>query len=455
MTRPDREPDVILAGRFERGEERRYVHLPFTVPTGVRQIHLRIDYNDRISSDPSLEGGNTLDVGLFDEQGIAPGSPGFRGWSGSERLAITVDEDWATPPYRPGPIGAGVWHVLLGPYKIGPRGLDYRVDVWFDAGMPPEVPEILLRAPSAITKVPPTAEPGWVRGDLHCHSLYSDGDSWPSELLVRAAELGLDFLAITDHNSALFPERPEEPPGLPFLLAGIEVTTYGGHWNVWGLREWFDFRDPSAAGVAAEMRRAVAAGGFVSINHPRPWGPDWDYDGIEVNHAVEVWNGPWDRLNPVCVAFWEDQISRGRRVVAVGGSDTHELRSSGEGLLPPPKLAEPTTWLQVGDELSAASLLAALRDGRCFITASPFGPQLYCRRTGKGVSVRVVGAEGMRLELVTGGETIAERVVDQDDRSEIFGFPEAAAYVRAQVVDGRGSMLAFANPVWAEDLPSG
>src|SRR5215213_4444159 len=118
-----RDPDLTLNGRFERGEERRYVHLPFTVPIGVRQIHLRIDYNDRISSDPSREGGNTLDVGLFDEQGIAPGSPGFRGWSGSERLAITLDEEWATPPYRPGAIGAGDWHVLLGPYKIGPREL--------------------------------------------------------------------------------------------------------------------------------------------------------------------------------------------------------------------------------------------------------------------------------------------------------------------------------------------
>ncbi|MEA2526844.1 MAG: hypothetical protein QOF73_4071, partial [Thermomicrobiales bacterium] len=84
-----RDPDITLTGRFERGQERRYVHLPFAVPTCVRQIHLRYDYTDRISSNPSVGGGNTLDVGLFDEQGIEPGSPGFRGWSGSERLAFT------------------------------------------------------------------------------------------------------------------------------------------------------------------------------------------------------------------------------------------------------------------------------------------------------------------------------------------------------------------------------
>ncbi|HEY7035799.1 MAG TPA: CehA/McbA family metallohydrolase [Thermomicrobiales bacterium] len=450
MTRPDRQPDVVISGRFERGEERRYVHLPFTVPAGVRQVHLRYDYNDRISSDPVLEGGNTLDAGLFDEQGIASGGPGFRGWSGSERLAFTIDEHWATPPYRSGPIGAGVWHVLLGPYKIGPRGLDYRVEIWFNAGLPPEVPEIVLREPRMRAQVPAAAEPGWVRGDLHCHSLYSDGDSWPSELLVRAAELGLDFLAITDHNSAQFPKRPDDPPGLPFLLHGIEVTTYGGHWNVWGLREWFDFRDPTAAGVAAEMRRAIAAGGFVSINHPRPWGPDWHYEGIEVNHAVEVWNGPWDHLNPVCAAFWEDQISRGRRVVAVGGSDTHELRGAGEGLLPPPKLAEPTTWIHVGPRLDAASLLAGLRAGRCFVSASPRGPQLYCRKIEGGMTVRVVGGDGAKLEVLAGATVIAERAVMGGDWSETVEIAEQAPYVRAQVVNEKGNVLAFANPMWAD-----
>src|SRR5215211_1207248 len=131
-------PDVVLRGRFTRGEERRYRHLPFDVPTGVRQLHLRISYPDRIGSDPRVGGGNTLDVGLFDEHGTAPGSPGFRGWSGSERLAITIDDVWATPPYRAGAIGSGTWHLLLGPYKIGPNGLDYVAGVSFNPGLPPE-----------------------------------------------------------------------------------------------------------------------------------------------------------------------------------------------------------------------------------------------------------------------------------------------------------------------------
>jgi len=106
--------------------------VPFDVPAGVHQLHIRYSYNDQIDSDPTLGGGNTLDIGLFDERGIAESSAGFRGWSGSEKMAFTIDEAWATPPYRKGKIQAGQWHVLLGPYKVGPAGCDWKVEVWFD-----------------------------------------------------------------------------------------------------------------------------------------------------------------------------------------------------------------------------------------------------------------------------------------------------------------------------------
>jgi error-prone DNA polymerase len=40
--------------------------------------------------------------------------------------------------------------------------------------------------------------------ELHCHSAYSfgDGASAPEELAHRAAELGYEALAITDHDGA-------------------------------------------------------------------------------------------------------------------------------------------------------------------------------------------------------------------------------------------------------------
>nr|MBA2519062.1 hypothetical protein [Chloroflexia bacterium] len=129
---PTTPPNIVLTGHLKPGQERIYAHLPFPVPPGIGQLHLRYGYNDRIDSDPMLAGGNTLDLGLFDERGINAGSPGFRGWSGSAKDELTIAPNWATPPYRASIIGPGTWHVLLGPYKVGPRGLDYRVEIWLD-----------------------------------------------------------------------------------------------------------------------------------------------------------------------------------------------------------------------------------------------------------------------------------------------------------------------------------
>ncbi|VFS53427.1 Histidinol phosphatase and related hydrolases of the PHP family [Moellerella wisconsensis] len=40
-----------------------------------------------------------------------------------------------------------------------------------------------------------------VRYDLHSHTTASDGELTPEELVERAAEMGINFLAITDHDT--------------------------------------------------------------------------------------------------------------------------------------------------------------------------------------------------------------------------------------------------------------
>ncbi len=423
--------------------------MPFTVPSGVRQIHLRCAYTDRIGSDPSLSGGNTLDIGLFDEHGTEGSGPGFRGWSGSELLAFTVSDDWATPPYRSGPIGAGVWHVLLGPYKIGPRGLDYRIELFFNLGLSPsEVETFPLAVPPRPTRR--AAATGWVRGDLHCHTRHSDGDSWPGEVLAAAAAAGLDFLGITDHNAVLAHDPPATGSELPILVPGVEITTYGGHWNAWGGRRWYDFREPDGAKVGSIMRQAVADGALVSVNHPRPLGPPWAYPEARGYQAIEVWNGPWLALNALALVVWDDHLRRGERIIALGGSDTHHLRPD-PGRLIVPRLGEPTTWVDLGREpLSVDALLAALKAGSCFVSASPVGPQLYLSHpTNDIVRVRIVDGGGGLLMLLSEAGCFTSEPITADDVTVEIGVPSGARYVRAQVMDPYGSALAISNPIWS------
>ena len=104
----------------------------------------------------------------------------------------------------------------------------------------------------------------------------------------NAVELGLDFLAVTDHNTSTHFEdwtrlaaHPEALEGPIVLIPGEEVTTYWGHANMWGLREWIDFRCADEASIDAVRRYVLQKGGLISVNHPKCVGPPWLFRGWE------------------------------------------------------------------------------------------------------------------------------------------------------------------------------
>ena len=446
--RPDSPADIVLEGRFTVADRMRYSLIPFTLGAGQRQIHVGYRYSDRIDSDPLLSGGNTLDIGLFDPRGTETGGPGFRGWSGSNKLEFVVGETWATPPYAAGPILPGTWHVLLGPYKVTPHGCDWRVEIRLNPEIPPfERDLVRLGDPDRPVLAP--ARDGWVRGDLHCHTRYSDGDSWPSEMLHAGAEAGLDFLGVTDHNNvAHHAEYGPGGGGMPVVIPGVEVTTYGGHWNAWGTDRWWEFRDPDGPAVERAMAAAEDAGAFVSVNHPKPFGPPWEYNGIRSFRAVEVWNGPWARLNSYALSFWESRLRAGQRLVAVGGSDTHVLRSQDPDPRHAQALGMPTTWVEAGSDPDARAILEGLRAGRTFVSASPAGPQLYMDRARNGIEVTVRDAQEAALVILGDHGTIDAEASRAGTWSTSARVPSGLTYVRAQLIGPNGDLQALTSPMW-------
>lgn len=450
---------ITVSTRFEPGHDREFRHLPFEVPQGVRQLHISIHYNDRIGSSPMLTGGNTLDIGLFDHRGIESGGPGLRGWSGSERTEITIDDAWATPPYRAGDIGAGTWNILLGAYKIGPNGLDVTARISFNTDHDaPEIPPVRNLAEIRRAALPRPAEPGWYRGDLHQHTVYSDGDSYPHEVAAIAYEIGLDFYGITDHNRAQSPVNLV-PHGerWPVLVAGVEVTTYAGHFNVWGTDGWYDFRNPTEEGIQAAVDAAKAEGGLVSLNHPKPFGPMWEFPHVTGFDAIEPWNGWWGRLNNVSTGYWADALnhdSKERWHVGVGGSDTHRNRHRGHAANPMSEatMGHPTLWIRTAEPLTQESILAAIRAGECFISESPSGPQVYVRRDGGEIVVHVAGAKGDALLAIGPHGCVAASAIDSADAcltwpTDTLREP-GAGYVRFEVHAPTGGIRALSNPVW-------
>jgi DNA polymerase (family X) len=63
---------------------------------------------------------------------------------------------------------------------------------------PPELREAPFRG-----QPPPLVELGQVRGDLHCHTTWSDGAATVEEMALAAIERGYEYLAICDHTPAV------------------------------------------------------------------------------------------------------------------------------------------------------------------------------------------------------------------------------------------------------------
>jgi DNA polymerase (family X) len=63
---------------------------------------------------------------------------------------------------------------------------------------PPELREAPFRG-----EPPALAEPDQIRGDLHCHTTWSDGRASVEEMARAARERGYDYLAICDHTPAV------------------------------------------------------------------------------------------------------------------------------------------------------------------------------------------------------------------------------------------------------------
>jgi hypothetical protein len=195
------------------------------------------------------------------------------------------------------------------------------------------------------------------------------------------------------------------------------------------------------------MQAAAASGALVSVNHPKPFGPAWEYPDAFGYHAIEVWNGRWPPLNYVALQWWEQHLRAGRRVVALGGSDTHRLAPSATPELRHADLLGcPTTWARVS-EPSVDGVLAALRQGQAFISRDVDGPQVYVQREADAVRVRVVDAPGKALMLISERGIEASLTVRGSDWAEAFR-AHHGLYVRAQVMDQDGLMLALSNPIY-------
>ncbi|MDU2242928.1 MAG: CehA/McbA family metallohydrolase [Paenibacillus sp.] len=342
--------------RLGHEQERSYPEVAFSVPEGAESIEVRYHYekNDR----------SVVDLGLRSPDRII-------GWSGGARDGFQIGLEKATPGYLAGPIHAGEWAVLLGAYRVPAEGILVELHITINL-----------------------KHPHWIKGDLHAHTVHSDGKYTISEALDSCRMKGLDFLALTDHNTSsqnLFTGAKDETL---LLIPGVELTSYKGHANLLGHPDALtDFRVLTTEAAANELSQAREKGALVSLNHP--FCPDCPWElGFDVPFdAIEVWNGPWRGLNETAVAWWQQRLAEGRRIVAVGGSDTHRedplVRHGG-----------PTAHVYVAQE-TVAAVLEAVRRGAVVLSMGPEDTfiTLEADEAGVGEELKVAGRDDIELTM--------------------------------------------------------
>jgi predicted metal-dependent phosphoesterase TrpH len=105
---------------------------------------------------------------------------------------------------------------------------------------------------------------GWVRVDLHSHTMWSgDSTTTPDEVQHAVTESGIDVLCITDHNAIR--GAVELADRLPCrVVVGEELRTHAG--EIIGL--FLTERIPMGTPPAEAARAIRAQGGVVYVPHP-------------------------------------------------------------------------------------------------------------------------------------------------------------------------------------------
>ena len=370
-----------LAGQWTHRERHGHHAFPVEVPEGTVELRVRLWWDPLDMGDEHLA--NSLALTIWDPEGGFRGAAVRRGDANDLRIGPTSASLGAIA----GPIPAGRWLLNLDTGLILPDGREAGYLAWtlrVDGEVAGERPadEPPATSPAVDPGAAPRSEPrqarrgaGWYRGDLHSHTLHSDGSFSVDERLRRAVERGLDFLAITDHNTIshhreLDPWRDRIVP-----IRGSEVTTFHGHMNVFGLSAAIDWRpERRGGGAAGIVEQAHAQGALVSINHPSsfgdPWcvGCHWDYARVDYStfDTMEIWNGGWsdvETANEDNVALWTDLLDAGVRLTAIAGTDSHGPADDDD-----PTLGFSSVYAA---EPTEAAILDGIRRGQVILSRGP------------------------------------------------------------------------------------
>ena len=298
----------------------------------------------------------------------------------------------------------------------------------------------------------------WYKGNLHTHTLKSDGDASPEKVARWYGRHGYDFLTLSDHDRLTLLGHLHGKSGstIPLMIPGEEVVIRPSvedtevHINAIGIARQVE---PIAAkelfpAIQANIDAVLAAGGIVSINHPNfSWALDHDIiSRVTGASLLEVFNGePSVNMygapgRPSYEEIWDGVLSAGKLMFGVATDDSHNYLDFSPGLSNPGR-----GWVMVCTaELTEESIIEALASGSFYASTGVALPQLEVSQEGIYLGIEQDWDYVYTTTFTgRGGVTLAENV-GLEARYRVRG---DEGYVRATVRSSYGTK-AWTQPVW-------
>jgi hypothetical protein len=315
-----------------------------------------------------------------------------------------------------------------------------------------------VRPPASQAPTPSSGR--WFKGNTHTHTVNSDGDSTPDEVVRWYREHGYNFLVLTDHNYLTAVDGLNAVHGAAekfIVVRGEEVTSTASskavHVNGIDVDSLVkQSTSPSVAVAAQENVDGIRrANGVPHINHPNfTWAmtPD-DLLQVQRTRLFEIYNGHPQVNNeggggaPGLEEIWDRLLSSGRLMYGVAVDDAHHFKRPGDPLASGPGRG----WIHVrAERLEARALVEAME--RVDFYAST-GVELSAYEAGaKGITLTVKATTYSRYRVQFIGQS-GKVLSEQTTPAASYAFKGDEGYVRARILESNG------YAAWAQPVPVG
>ncbi len=325
--------------------------------------------------------------------------------------------------------------------------------------------------------------PGYLtlKCDFHMHSVFSDGNVWPSIRVAEAWQEGLDAIAITDHieyhphkdyipvqfGKAYEIARPHADNMGMLLRKAVEITREmpPGHFN------WLFLEDVAALDQEdfwASMNAAVDQGAYIFWNHPG-WRqkdeiPIWhsEHDSIYDlgwMHGMEIVNGgsyyplayQWCLEKGITILGNSDVHNPTGLDFASGGEETRSLtlvfaREKNNESVQEALLADRTAVWRGNELYGQPAFLKAIFDQSVRVISQPV------RLKGKNASyVQVINESDIAFKL-----TMGEKLEGFSYAPEVILYPGRIALLRlSNITEGKEGKADISIPYTVTNLFTG